>query len=352
MSSLFVSSETPSRHPSFPFSYLPIVEQAQRHIERIPSFEGIAIDRLDYSEFFNFDRDDGVSFVPVNGSKGSNYSTWVWGRARALRLSYRHTYARLHEVLHARQTPPARRKLMLNNCNWLCRLDENRYFDGTFSEGAALNSVAWTGLRQPTILWTYALSGTDPADLDLYFQQHLLMNVYPMAPMAKNDHSIVPGNPTVERAYREYAPLFDAMHGARWLLTARPARVDSDSDARRPTAAASPPFVNVFTRRPAPHARWPELLVPIMLADEDANATTLTLSLAPATEALGWPPILKVGLSALYPGAPAPRDLGDARSAGSLAAGVWQARVPLVRGCAFVQVTLSGEDGHWDGGQK
>ena len=219
MSSLFVSSETPSRHPSCPFSYLPIVEQAQRHIERIPSFEGIAIDRLDYSEFFNFDRDDGVSFVPVNGSKGSNYSTWS-ARSRAAPL-VRHTYARLHEVLHARQTPPARRKLMLNNCNWLCRLDENRYSMAP-SRKAPLNSVAWTGLRQPTILWTYALSGTDPADLDLYFQQHLLMNVYPMAPMAKNDHSIVPGNPTVERAYREYAPLFDAMHGARWLLTAAP----------------------------------------------------------------------------------------------------------------------------------
>ena len=27
-----------------------IIEQAQRHIDRIPSFEGIAIDRLDYSD--------------------------------------------------------------------------------------------------------------------------------------------------------------------------------------------------------------------------------------------------------------------------------------------------------------
>ena len=41
---------------------------------------------------------------------------------------------------------------MLNNCNLLCRIDLFRAFDGSFSEGAALNGVAWTGLRQPTIL--------------------------------------------------------------------------------------------------------------------------------------------------------------------------------------------------------
>ena len=84
-------------------------------------------------------------------------------------------------------------KMMLNNCNLLCRLDEMRAFDGTFSEGAALNGVAWTGIRNPTILWTYALSDNVPA-LEKFFQAHMLMDVYPMAPMPKNDHSINPGS--------------------------------------------------------------------------------------------------------------------------------------------------------------
>ena len=63
--------------------------------------------------------------------------------------------------------------MMLNNCNTVCRLDEMRSFDGTFSEGAALNSVAWTGLRNPTILWTYSLE-PNLAVLNDFFQQHLL----------------------------------------------------------------------------------------------------------------------------------------------------------------------------------
>ena len=157
-----------------------IIEQAARHLAELPAFEGIAIDRLDYSQYFNYDADDGVSWVPVNctaknASRCADYAQWSWGAARALRLSYRHTYERLHELLHgggdsAKGAPG--NKVMLQNCNWLCRIDEFRAFDGSFSEGAALNSVAFTGLRGPTILWTYALS-SDRAVLDAFFQQHV-----------------------------------------------------------------------------------------------------------------------------------------------------------------------------------
>ena len=50
-----------------------------------------------------------------------------------------------------------------------------------------------------------------------------------MAPMPLNDHSIQPGDPVVEQYYRDYAPLFDAMHGARWLLTAHPIKLEVGS---------------------------------------------------------------------------------------------------------------------------
>ena len=84
-----------------------IIEQAARHLAELPAFEGIAIDRLDYSEFFNYDADDGVSWVPVNCTAPepdcgatANVSGWSWGPARALRVSYRHTFGRSHRVLH------------------------------------------------------------------------------------------------------------------------------------------------------------------------------------------------------------------------------------------------------------
>lgn len=99
--------------------------------------QGIAIDRLDYSEAFNYDKDDGISWVPLAPRAGAephgawpHTANWTWGAARANRLSYRHTYARLHEVLkrarHGKGGP------MMNNCNALgnvCRLDLLKNFD-------------------------------------------------------------------------------------------------------------------------------------------------------------------------------------------------------------------------------
>ena len=55
----------------------------------------------------------------------------------------------------------------------------------------------------------------------------------------------------VEQAYMDYAPLFNALHGARWLLTARPGWADSA-------------VVNVLTTRDGGY------LVPVMLANRCA----------------------------------------------------------------------------------
>jgi len=195
-----------------------------------------------------------------------------------------------------------------------------RAFDGSFSEGAALSAVAWTGLRNPTIMWTYALS-PDPAVLDVFFQQHLLMNVYPMAPMPENDHSIQPGSPVVEQAYVDYAPLFDAMHGAKWLLSAHPVTLSQGTNAS----------TNALT---LPQGG---MLVPIMLGG--TGSTTLQLSFkfgaADTLAGLGLTsPPSSVAVTALYPGkGRTPTVLGNATSGGS---GVWTVEVPLVRGCAMV----------------
>ncbi len=48
-------------------------------------------------------------------------------------------------------------------------------------------------------------------DLDAFFGQHLLMGVFPMAPMPLNDHSIQPGNDTIDGFYQDHAALFGAM---------------------------------------------------------------------------------------------------------------------------------------------
>jgi hypothetical protein len=63
-----------------------IVEQLQMHIDKFPdTFEGIAIDRLDYSEAYNYDRDDNVSWVPLAPQAGADRTgrwpytaNWTW----------------------------------------------------------------------------------------------------------------------------------------------------------------------------------------------------------------------------------------------------------------------------------
>ena len=61
------------------------VEQCERHFLRLPdTFEGIAIDRLDYSEAFNYDRDDGVSWVPGQAVGSCLKSTRLCRRSKSL----------------------------------------------------------------------------------------------------------------------------------------------------------------------------------------------------------------------------------------------------------------------------
>ena len=99
----------------------------------------------------------GATDYYVNASSGTvftlhltaaNTTATTWGPARALRLSNRHTFNRLHEVLHE-QHPAGQKKVTLINCNSLCRIDMMRPFDGTFSEGDSLNMVAWNGEATP-----------------------------------------------------------------------------------------------------------------------------------------------------------------------------------------------------------
>ena len=138
--------------PSEPFFSDLLIEQLERRMgSLVPSAQGIAIDRFDYTAYYSYKRDDGVSWVPQRDG--------TWGPAQSLVNSHVQTYSRMAAVMRA--AGPT--KVMLGNCNTLCRIDVAGVFDGGFSEGAAVNAVAWLGLRRPAILWTYSLD--DPAYL-------------------------------------------------------------------------------------------------------------------------------------------------------------------------------------------
>ena len=307
--------------PSEPYFEELLVEQLQRRMgPLVPSAQGIAVDRFDYSNYYSYKRDDGTSWVPQAGGG-------AWGPAQSLLLSHIHTYTRLAAVLRA--ASPS--KAMLGNCNTLCRIDLAGVFDGGFSEGAALNAVAWLGLRRPSILWTYSLEGHSAEALDAYFQQHVLMRVFPMAPMPGNDHSILPGSQLVQGAYMDYAPVFAALRGCEWVL-----------DAVRPVTASiaggssgqqqQQPLTNVFramgtSQLPAAPG---QLLVVAVLAGANASSLSITVS-GDALFASA-----SVQAYSLVPGAEqAWQSLGQLPVvAGSLTA----SSVPMQRGCALLRL--------------
>jgi hypothetical protein len=303
--------------PSEPFFEDLLLEQLSRRMGAlVPSAQGIAIDRFDYTEYYSYKRDDGLSWVPQAAGGGS-------GPAQSLLVSHIHTYTRMAAALRAASPT----KLMLGNCNTLCRIDLAGVFDGGFSEGAALNAVAWLGLRRPAILWTYSLDGHSAAALDAFFQQHALMRVFPMAPMPANDHSILPGSPLVQAAYEAYAPVFLALRGCEWVLDA--ARPVSASVAG---SAAPPPQANIFRAmgtRAQPAAPG-QLLAVVALGDAGAAAARVEVAgLLGAAAA--------VRAEALVPGAAgAWAPLGQLQvEAGALVAPA----VPMLRGCALLRLT-------------
>jgi hypothetical protein len=118
--------------------------------------------------------------------------------------------------------------------------------------------------------------------LHAFFQQHLLMGVYPMAPMPKNDHSILPGNATLDAFYTMYSGLFAALAATcAWDLRADPLQV-VDTDGAAILAA------NVF--QPCPEQPGPAAVVIVsagaVLGTTPASFASLAyLWSTPATEA-------------------------------------------------------------------
>jgi hypothetical protein len=303
--------------PSEPFFEDLLLEQlTMRMGPLVPSAQGIAIDRFDYTAYYSYKRDDGVSWIPqADGS---------WGPAQSLVQSHVHVYSRMAQALRAASPT----KIMMGNCNTLCRIDVGGIFDGGFSEGAAVNAVAFLGLRRPAILWTYALDGHSDAALDAFFQQHVLMRVFPMAPMPANDHSINPGNAQVQQAYLDYAPTFLALRGLEWVIDVpRPV-------SALPTPPGQAPLVNVFRARgtsAAPAAPGTLLAVAVLGAAEAASvAVTLSgaalFAGAAAYDAFG-----------LVPGAAqAWQPLGRLAVANGTA--LVAPAVPMLRGCALLRL--------------
>jgi hypothetical protein len=187
-----------------------LLEQARRHIERLPESSGICIDRMDWNWRYNRQRDDGV--------------TWLDGKpARAVSVSWHSMMNRLGPLMHDAG------KVIYGNPH-CCRFDLLRQFDGIYDEVGdrpeSVNLSGLAGINKPVMQWT-SVAENIRKEPDAYFQRHLHLGAFLTAPLPGNDHAILP-NAEIERHYLDYGPLLDTLRGKRWLLLPHVVHVEGD----------------------------------------------------------------------------------------------------------------------------
>jgi hypothetical protein len=266
-----------------------LLDQAQKHIQLIPSSDGICIDRLDWLRMYNEERDDGIS--------------WYIDRpARSLVTSWKSLMKALGPLMHS-----SNKVIFVNNHDK--RIDFLKNTDGIFDEftyaGVPLNLTALLCINKPALGWTADNSPIKSEGADNFFQKYLYLGVYPMAPFPGNDHSIRPDEWT-DKQYLEYGPLLALMNGKKWVL--EPHCIEVADDLAR---------ANLF--------RVPEgYIVPVVFG-KDAEEVTIEIRNVTGLEH-------KI-CKALYPGREEILALKSEESSGSL-----KIHVPLVRGCAMVKI--------------
>ncbi len=278
-----------------------MLAQVRRAIEGIPESSGFAIDRI----WWGID-------LTTSGARIIDYGAddtvgWYKGRpGRHLSVSFRETMAKLGALIRE-----AGKVIFYNPC--MCyRLDLMRDVDGFFGETwptmhgyTCLNGTGFLALRKPGIVWTND-SATLRPDPDAYFQRHLHMGVYPMAPYPKNDHSITP-DPETDAKYLEYGPLMVAMRGKQWVL--EPHCIEVQDQVAK---------VNLF----ALPGGW---VAPITFGPKDGMVKVVLRNVAGLAEG--------VHCDALHPGVAQPQAVGT-----TFRGGVLELQVPLKRGCAMVRI--------------
>ncbi len=273
-----------------------LIGQARRNIEVLPDSPGICIDNMNVVAWTNF--------APGADDKVGWYGDGRPGRFLA--LSWIDTLSKIGPIMHKNG-----RVIFGNSCFTSHRLDLFRELDGIFDEsghlGYAFNGSSMIALRKTAVMWTLDTQ-TLQADPDSFFQRHLYMGAYPMAPVPGNDHSILP-KAKLDQWYLDYGPLLDVMRGKKWVL--QPHCVETTTPGVK---------VNLF-QVPGGYA------LPVTFGGTAESATVHLRNLDG---------LAKLRCEALHPGAetatPVPATLKD---------GVLELTIPLKRGCAMVRIVPS-----------
>jgi hypothetical protein len=186
-----------------------MLEQARRHIQAFPASAGLCLDEMQFERNYNPRRDDGL--------------TWRNGKpARAMVNSWKAWMDQFGPLMNKAN------KVIYANPLYR-RMDLMRHLDGFYDEFGyqpySLNANSFMALRKPYVAWTIDLEDPDP---DSYFQRHLHMGAFVSAPYPMDNHAIMPSGSKVDRYFVDYGPLFDTLHGRRWILEPRAIEVEGE----------------------------------------------------------------------------------------------------------------------------
>lgn len=275
--------------PGHPVYHKYLLEQAQRHLDKVPEFDGICIDRLDWFEWFNYRRDDGLSMV-----NGRNVS--------AMAMSLHKIMKPLSDLLHAHD------KVIFYNPH-ITRLDYAQYFDGIFDEfadtGDKINFTSLLALKKPIVGWIHS-EDVIKQNPDLIIQKFLYLGVYPMAPYPEANHSLE-ASAWADSVYADYGLMFQALKGKEWILKANVVSVEN-SHAK----------VNIFKTHDG-------IIVPVMMGG-DSNEVTVNLH-----SINGFFPKQRYACYVVHPGSKKWTKVKFNRKSDKLTL-----KVPLIRGSAML----------------
>jgi hypothetical protein len=227
--------------------------------------------------------------------------SWFDGApARSLRWSWNRLMEDLAPILHGEG-----KVIFVNPLDK--RLDVMRHVDGFFDEIPGIHGDALLCVRKPALVFNRA-PGTG-AKADAFFQKYLYLGVHPMVPVAGNDHGIGKVSPEKRQPFLDYAPLFKAIRGKKWVL--EPDCVTVEDEATK---------VNLFE---VPGG----FVIPVVFGAEARQAEVILNGI----KEIG----LNTPVSVLHPGTDGVTEIPVRDASGGV-----RLTVPLRRGCAIVKVEI------------
>jgi hypothetical protein len=182
--------------PASPYRQM-LMDQARRHVQRIPEFDGFIVDRLDWASGFDYSRDDGLS---MDGDRPmENMAVPV---ADAL--------GELNRIAHE-----AGKRVILNQF-W--RADVLRDADGYCHENDYLPAMAYVAPFRPASAWHRRSYSGDLLPFEAQMKRRLFWALFPQFVAHEFPVSQQDPNPRAADLMEIYAPLFAPLIGKEQVL--------------------------------------------------------------------------------------------------------------------------------------